>query len=201
MRPARCCGQMLWSLSAWLSALSCGIVTICEQTSVLTLAKVARQPAGILYAHCYCTAHWRFYPHRCLQDNQMGGDEYIAKMDQQLPEATILLFRRLAHAKVRAWSSLLCCHLLLLRYGGLFIVRPDSNGDSTPLQGPSTARLRASLLLRALRACFAQVDRERKRAAAAAAREKRQQAAKGWFGWIRGGSAQAVCCAVHAEHV
>ena len=30
----------------------------------------------------------------------MGGDEYINKMDQQLPEATILLFRRLAHAKV-----------------------------------------------------------------------------------------------------
>ncbi len=30
----------------------------------------------------------------------MGGDEYTAKMDQQLPEATILLFRRLAHAKV-----------------------------------------------------------------------------------------------------
>lgn len=37
---------------------------------------------------------------RCLQENQMGGDEYISKMDQQLPEATILLFRRLAHAKV-----------------------------------------------------------------------------------------------------
>ena len=30
----------------------------------------------------------------------MGGDEYTARMDQQLPEATILLFRRLAHAKV-----------------------------------------------------------------------------------------------------
>lgn len=30
----------------------------------------------------------------------MGGDEYTAKMDQQLPEVTILLFRRLAHAKV-----------------------------------------------------------------------------------------------------
>lgn len=30
----------------------------------------------------------------------MGGDEYTAKMDEQMPEATILLFRRLAHAKV-----------------------------------------------------------------------------------------------------
>ena len=37
---------------------------------------------------------------RCLQDNQIGGDEYTAKMDEQMPEATILLFRRLAHAKV-----------------------------------------------------------------------------------------------------
>ena len=34
----------------------------------------------------------------------MGGDEYINKMDQQLPEATILLFRRLAHAKVLNFS-------------------------------------------------------------------------------------------------
>lgn len=41
-----------------------------------------------------------YLQHRCLQENQMGGDEYINKMDQQLPEATILLFRRLAHAKV-----------------------------------------------------------------------------------------------------
>ena len=36
----------------------------------------------------------------------MGGDEYTAKMDQQLPEATILLFRRLAHAKVLVGSRL-----------------------------------------------------------------------------------------------
>lgn len=44
---------------------------------------------------------------RCLQDNQMGGDEYTERMDAQLPEATILLFRRLAHAKV------MCpCHAL-----------------------------------------------------------------------------------------
>lgn len=35
----------------------------------------------------------------------MGGDEYINKMDQQLPEATILLFRRLAHAKVMNTSA------------------------------------------------------------------------------------------------
>lgn len=38
-----------------------------------------------------------------------------------------------------------------------------------------------------------QVDREKKRAAAAAAREKREQAAKSWFGWMRGASKQTVC--------
>lgn len=37
----------------------------------------------------------------------MGGDEYINKMDQQLPEATILLFRRLAHAKVMNFALFL----------------------------------------------------------------------------------------------
>ena len=38
-----------------------------------------------------------------------------------------------------------------------------------------------------------QVDREKKRAAAAAAREKREQAAKSWFGWMRGAASKAVC--------
>ncbi len=42
-------------------------------------------------------------------------------------------------------------------------------------------------------ACAVQVDREKKRAAAAAAREKREQAAKSWFGWMRGASKQTVC--------
>lgn len=37
----------------------------------------------------------------CLQNNQMGGNEETRKMDQDLPEATILLFRRLAHTEVR----------------------------------------------------------------------------------------------------
>ena len=40
---------------------------------------------------------------RCLHENKQGGDDEIASMDRQLPEATILVFRRLAHAKVR------CC--------------------------------------------------------------------------------------------
>ena len=42
---------------------------------------------------------------RCLQENQMGGDEYTERMDAQLPEPTILLFRRLAHAKVQSSCS------------------------------------------------------------------------------------------------
>ena len=42
-------------------------------------------------------------------------------------------------------------------------------------------------------ACAVQVDREKKRAAAAAAREKREQAAKSWFGWMRGAPKQTVC--------
>lgn len=41
-------------------------------------------------------------------------------------------------------------------------------------------------------ALIVQVDREKKRAAAAAAREKREQAAKSWFGWMRGASKPTV---------
>lgn len=37
---------------------------------------------------------------RALQNQQMGGDEETRSMDAQLPETTILLFRRLAHAQV-----------------------------------------------------------------------------------------------------
>ena len=36
---------------------------------------------------------------RCLEGGQVGGDEEVAAMDDQLNEATILVFRRLAHAK------------------------------------------------------------------------------------------------------
>lgn len=38
---------------------------------------------------------------RCLEGGQVGGDDAIAGMDDQLNEATILVFRRLAHAKAR----------------------------------------------------------------------------------------------------
>lgn len=36
----------------------------------------------------------------CLQNGQMGGDKQIEEMDAQLPEPSIKVFRRLAHAKV-----------------------------------------------------------------------------------------------------
>lgn len=36
----------------------------------------------------------------CLQQNQLGGNEITRKMDESLPEPTILLFRRVAHARV-----------------------------------------------------------------------------------------------------
>lgn len=58
----------------------------------------------------------------------MGGDEYTAKMDQQLPEATILLFRRLAHAKVCSTTcSALgvlhrqCCCAAAVKHANLYI--------------------------------------------------------------------------------
>ena len=35
----------------------------------------------------------------CLQQNKMGGNEETRKMDESLPEPTILLFRRLAHTQ------------------------------------------------------------------------------------------------------
>lgn len=37
----------------------------------------------------------------CLQNGKMGGDENIQEMDAQLNEQTILVFRKLAHAKVQ----------------------------------------------------------------------------------------------------
>jgi hypothetical protein len=37
----------------------------------------------------------------CLQEGHMGGDEEIEKLDAELNEQTILVFRKLAHAKVR----------------------------------------------------------------------------------------------------
>lgn len=37
----------------------------------------------------------------CLQNGKMGGDEKIQEMDAQLNEQTILVFRKLAHAKVQ----------------------------------------------------------------------------------------------------
>ncbi|MEW5298732.1 MAG: hypothetical protein WDW36_001820 [Sanguina aurantia] len=50
----------------------------------------------------YCSTRKRYVPLyvRCLQSKQMGGDAAIAEMDKGLGEGTILLFRRLAHAKV-----------------------------------------------------------------------------------------------------
>ena len=38
---------------------------------------------------------------KALQAQHMGGDEETRRMDEALPEPTILLFRRLAHAQVR----------------------------------------------------------------------------------------------------
>lgn len=37
---------------------------------------------------------------KCLQEDQMGGNEEIRQYDSQLDEATILFFRRLAHTQV-----------------------------------------------------------------------------------------------------
>jgi hypothetical protein len=37
---------------------------------------------------------------KALQAQHMGGDEETRRMDEALPEPTILLFRRLAHAQV-----------------------------------------------------------------------------------------------------
>lgn len=37
---------------------------------------------------------------KCLQSNQMGGDAEIEAMDAELQESAILVFRRVAHAKV-----------------------------------------------------------------------------------------------------
>jgi hypothetical protein len=39
---------------------------------------------------------------RCLQAGKQGGDDAIHKLDDQLDESVILLFRRMAHAKYKA---------------------------------------------------------------------------------------------------
>ena len=42
---------------------------------------------------------------KCLRNGQLGGDEEIEAMDAGLPEHTILVFRRMAHAKVQDPAS------------------------------------------------------------------------------------------------
>ena len=42
---------------------------------------------------------------RCLQNDHMGGDASTAQWDTELPECAILVFRRLAHAKVKTWHA------------------------------------------------------------------------------------------------
>ena len=44
---------------------------------------------------------------KALQAQHMGGDEETRRMDEALPEPTILLFRRLAHAQVSTSLSFL----------------------------------------------------------------------------------------------
>jgi hypothetical protein len=39
---------------------------------------------------------------RCLQAGKQGGDDAIHKLDDQLDESVIMLFRRMAHAKYKA---------------------------------------------------------------------------------------------------
>lgn len=46
---------------------------------------------------------------RCLEGGQVGGDEAVAAMDDQLNEATILVFRRLAHAKASRPEIFIVC--------------------------------------------------------------------------------------------
>ena len=49
-----------------------------------------------------CSLRKKYVPMyiNCLQNGQMGGDKEIEEMDAQLPEPSIKVFRRLAHAKV-----------------------------------------------------------------------------------------------------
>ena len=82
----------------------------------------------------------------------MGGEEYISKMDQQLPEATILLFRRLAHAKVTNLPLLTlphipyflntCC-LPVLRWGFPLVLRilPQSRYTSSIMYHEESCKL------------------------------------------------------------
>lgn len=46
---------------------------------------------------------------KCLHANEMGGNDEIAAMDADLPEQTILVFRRLAHAKVHNTAHFCAC--------------------------------------------------------------------------------------------
>ena len=46
---------------------------------------------------------------KALQNHVMGGDAETRRMDTELPEPTILLFRRLAHAQVGLRASARFC--------------------------------------------------------------------------------------------
>ena len=52
---------------------------------------------------------------KALQAQHMGGDDQTRRMDEALPEPTILLFRRLAHAQVCIrWHLLQLAQQLLM---------------------------------------------------------------------------------------
>ena len=84
------CAQPAWRCS-------CLQVALCDVRNLLgTFVSACR----CISVHC-AQAAWHFFSaFRCLQEDQMGGNDEIAAMDRDLPESTILLFRRLAHAKV-----------------------------------------------------------------------------------------------------
>ena len=52
---------------------------------------------------------------KCLRNGHLGGDEEIEAMDAELPEHTILVFRRMAHAKVQDPASPLLIELIRIR--------------------------------------------------------------------------------------
>ncbi|KAK9858457.1 hypothetical protein WJX84_002370 [Apatococcus fuscideae] len=70
--------------------------------TTVTLQRTQRNKVYWKQLSVVCSLRKKYVPMyiNCLQNGQMGGDKEIEEMDAQLPEPSIKVFRRLAHAKV-----------------------------------------------------------------------------------------------------
>ena len=95
---AMCCAVIPsrpYEAAAAASKLQAPVAVPCLVTASAIVLRVMCAAQAIELRKRYVAAYVQ-----CLQEGHMGGDKAIEAMDAQLSEHTIVLFRKLAHAKV-----------------------------------------------------------------------------------------------------